>query len=48
MDERQQLYDDLKRYRALRDLTTDEVAIHRHRLLLRTHGGWPSTYCAGE
>jgi hypothetical protein len=27
MDERQRLYDNLERYRALRDLTTDEAAI---------------------
>lgn len=25
-----------------------EEADHRHRRLLRTRGGWPSTYCAGE
>jgi hypothetical protein len=25
-----------------------EVADHRHRLLLRAHGGWPSTHCDGE
>jgi hypothetical protein len=35
MDERQQLYDDLKRYRALRDLTTDEVAIEAIDIMIR-------------
>jgi hypothetical protein len=35
MDERQQLYEDLKRYRALRDLTTDEVAIEAIDIMIR-------------
>jgi hypothetical protein len=35
MGERQQLYDDLKRYRALRDLTTDEVAIEAIDIMIR-------------
>jgi len=35
MDERQKLYDDLKRYRTVRDLTTDEAAIEAIDVVIR-------------
>jgi hypothetical protein len=35
MDERQKLYDDLKRYRTMRDLTTDEAAIEAIDVMIR-------------
>jgi hypothetical protein len=35
MDERQKLHDNLKRYRALRDLTTDEPAIEAIEIMIR-------------
>jgi hypothetical protein len=38
MDERQKLYDDLKRYRAIRDLTTDEAAIEAIDVKIRETG----------
>ena len=34
-DERQKLYDDLKRYRTVRDLTTDEAAIEAIDVVIR-------------
>ena len=34
MDERQKLYDDLKRYRAIRDLTTDEPTIEALEIMI--------------
>ena len=38
MDERQKLYDDLKRYRTVRDLTTDEAAIEDRQACRDHHG----------
>jgi hypothetical protein len=35
MDVRQKLYDDLERYRALRDMTTDEAAIEAIDVMIR-------------
>jgi hypothetical protein len=35
MDERQQLHEDLKRYRTLRDLTTDEPALEAIKIMIR-------------
>ena len=35
MDERQKLYDDLNRYRAIRDLTTEEAAIEAIDVMIR-------------
>jgi hypothetical protein len=35
MDEREKLYADLKRYRTMRDLTTDEAAIEAIEIMIR-------------
>jgi hypothetical protein len=35
MDERQKLYDDLKHYRAMRDLTTDEATFETIERMIR-------------
>ena len=35
MDERQKLYDDLKRYRAIRDSTTDEPTIEAIEIMIK-------------